>query len=60
VDKGERWRGWIQVWSIWYILRTFGNATIYHQHNNKNLKETATDNTYQMVVAMLQKMCFLN
>jgi hypothetical protein len=21
-DKGEQWRGWIQVWYIWYIVRT--------------------------------------
>jgi hypothetical protein len=30
-DKGEWWRGWIQVWYIWYILRIFVNAI-----NNKN------------------------
>jgi hypothetical protein len=34
-DKGEWWRGWIQVWHIWYIVRTFVNATTYPQHNNK-------------------------
>jgi hypothetical protein len=28
-DKGEWWRGWIQVWYIWYIVRTFVNATMY-------------------------------
>jgi hypothetical protein len=28
-DKGEWWRRWIQVWHIWYIARTFINATIY-------------------------------
>jgi hypothetical protein len=22
-------RGWIQVWSTWYIVRTFVNATMY-------------------------------
>jgi hypothetical protein len=27
--KGEWWREWIQVWYIWYILRTFLNATMY-------------------------------
>jgi hypothetical protein len=26
--------GWIQLWYIWYIVRTFANATIYLQHNN--------------------------
>jgi hypothetical protein len=30
-DKGEWWRGWIQ---LWYILRTFVNVTMYPQHNN--------------------------
>jgi hypothetical protein len=28
-DKGEWWRGWIQVWYIWYSVRTFVNATMY-------------------------------
>jgi hypothetical protein len=27
--NGEWWRGWIQVWYIWYILRTSVSATIY-------------------------------
>jgi hypothetical protein len=30
-DKGEWWRGWIQVPYIWYIVRTFINATM-HPH----------------------------
>jgi hypothetical protein len=30
-DKGEWWRGWIQVWYIWYIVRAFVNATMYPQ-----------------------------
>jgi hypothetical protein len=29
-DKGEQWRGWMQIWYIWYILRTFANATMYN------------------------------
>jgi hypothetical protein len=38
-NKGEWWRGWIQVWYIWYVARTFINATIYSmKHNNKNKK----------------------
>jgi hypothetical protein len=28
-DKGEQWRRWIQGWYIWYIVRTFVNATMY-------------------------------
>jgi hypothetical protein len=28
-DKGEWWRGWIQVWYIWYIVRNSVNATKY-------------------------------
>jgi hypothetical protein len=31
-DKGEWWRGWIQLWCI---VRTFVNVTIYSQYNNK-------------------------
>jgi hypothetical protein len=27
-DKGEWWRGWIQ---LWYIVRIFINGTIYSQ-----------------------------
>jgi hypothetical protein len=30
-DKGEWWMGWIQLWCIWYIVRTFTNATMYPQ-----------------------------
>jgi hypothetical protein len=30
-DKGEWWRGWIQ---LWYIVRIFVNVTIYPQYNN--------------------------
>jgi hypothetical protein len=33
-NKGEWWRGWIQLEYIWYILRTFVNGTMYPQHNN--------------------------
>jgi hypothetical protein len=28
-DKGEGWKEWIQLWYIWYIVRTFVNATVY-------------------------------
>jgi hypothetical protein len=28
-NKGELWRGWIQVWYIWYIIRTFVDPTMY-------------------------------
>jgi hypothetical protein len=30
-DKGEWWRGWIQ---LWYVVRTFVNITMYPQYNN--------------------------
>jgi hypothetical protein len=30
-DKGEWWRGWIQ---LWYIVRTSVNVTMYPQYNN--------------------------
>jgi hypothetical protein len=36
-DKGEWWRGWIQVWCIWYIVRTFVNATMYPSTTIKNV-----------------------
>jgi hypothetical protein len=29
-DEGEWCKGWIQVWYIWYIVRTFVNATMYY------------------------------
>jgi hypothetical protein len=39
--KGEQWRGWIQVWCIWYTVRTFVNGTRYPiQHNNKGKKNS--------------------
>jgi hypothetical protein len=34
-DKGERWRGWIQ---LWYIVRMFLNGTMYLQYNNNTIK----------------------
>jgi hypothetical protein len=37
-DKGEWWRGCIQLWYVWYIVRTFVNVTMYHLHNNNNKK----------------------
>jgi hypothetical protein len=37
-DKREWWRGWIQVWYSWYIVRTFVNATMCSsQRNNKKI-----------------------
>jgi hypothetical protein len=38
-DKGEWWRGWIQVW---YIVETFVNVTIQAQHNNNKIKKRVT------------------
>jgi hypothetical protein len=28
-NKGEWWNGWIQVWYIWDMIRTFLNTTMY-------------------------------
>jgi hypothetical protein len=33
-NKGERGRGWIQ---LWYIARTLVNVTMYLQYNNKTI-----------------------
>jgi hypothetical protein len=38
-DKGEWWRRWIQALYIWYIERTFVNATMYPEHNNLKKKK---------------------
>jgi hypothetical protein len=38
-SKGEWWSGWIQIWYVWYIARTFVNATMYPKYKNKNQKE---------------------
>jgi hypothetical protein len=27
--KWEQWMGWVQILYIWYIVRTFVNATMY-------------------------------
>jgi hypothetical protein len=32
-DKGEWWRGWIQIWSI---VRTFAKATMHPTQDNTN------------------------
>jgi hypothetical protein len=34
-DKGEWWRGWIQ---LWYVVRTSVNVTMYSQYNNNKNK----------------------
>jgi hypothetical protein len=28
-DEVQWWKGWIQVWYIWYIVTAFVNATMY-------------------------------
>jgi hypothetical protein len=34
-DERDKWRGWIQVWYIWYTVRTFANIPLTPtQHNN--------------------------
>jgi hypothetical protein len=42
-DKAEQWKGWIEVWHIWYIVRTFVNATVYphpaQQRKNNALRD---------------------
>jgi hypothetical protein len=38
-NKGECWRGWNQVWYIWYIVRTFVNATLYPHPTQLKTKE---------------------
>jgi hypothetical protein len=35
-DKGEWWRGWIQ---LWYIMRTFVTVTLCPQHNSNKKNE---------------------
>jgi hypothetical protein len=43
-------RGWIQVWYIWYIVRTFINATKYpHQAQHKKKKTTENKSKYDLV-----------
>jgi hypothetical protein len=38
VHKGEWWGGW---WTqLWYIVRTFVNATMYSQYNNNKKWKT--------------------
>jgi hypothetical protein len=38
--KGEWWMGWIQVWYIWYTVRTFVHATMYF-HPAQELKKVS-------------------
>jgi hypothetical protein len=38
-DKREWWRGWIQLWFAWYIVRTFVSARVCLQHNNKKIQK---------------------
>jgi hypothetical protein len=40
ISRNGRWRGWMQVWYIWYIVRIFVNATnVPIHHNNKGKKK---------------------
>jgi hypothetical protein len=43
--KGKWWSWWIHIGYIWYILRTFVNATMYLQHNSKKkeIKDTCVE-----------------
>jgi hypothetical protein len=51
-DKGEWWRGWIQ---LSYIIRTFINVTIYLQYNNKkiNSRENLAKLSYSLVLGKM-------
>jgi hypothetical protein len=40
-DEGEWCREWIQVWYIWYIVRTYANVTMY-PHPAQQLTTTTT------------------
>jgi hypothetical protein len=35
-DKGEWWRGWSQIFYIWYIEGNFVNVTMYPYPANNN------------------------
>jgi hypothetical protein len=49
-DKEEWWKGWIQPWYIWYIARTFANATMYPhtRQKEKRRKKNLRKNTYNL------------
>jgi hypothetical protein len=39
---GEKWRGRIQVWHVWYMVRTLVKAKMNPtQHNNKKIKQNS-------------------
>jgi hypothetical protein len=39
-DKGEWWRGWIQVCYVWYTVRTFVHAIMYpYPESNKKMSK---------------------
>jgi hypothetical protein len=42
-DEREQWKGWIQVWYIWYIVKIFVNATM-HPHLEQYKKKKRTKN----------------
>jgi hypothetical protein len=48
-DKGKWWRRWIQVWYIWYIVRTFVNATVYPYPAQNNLKRKSPSASPQYI-----------
>jgi hypothetical protein len=46
-DKGKWWKGWIHVWYIWYIIRTFVSATMYPSTAINFLKKISSLSIYQ-------------
>jgi hypothetical protein len=42
-NEGEWWRGWIELWYVWYFVRTLVNATIhFYQAQEKKKCQKST------------------
>jgi hypothetical protein len=52
-DKGEWWRGWIQ---LWYVVRTFVNARMYPQYNS-NLKKFLNNTKHTQKLGVMVHAC---
>jgi hypothetical protein len=43
-NEGQQQRGWIQVWYIWCIVRTFVNATMYSHPAQQQREKVSKQN----------------
>jgi hypothetical protein len=57
-DEGEQRRGWVQVWYIWNIVRTFVNATMYPHQAEEQQQNIVMAKRYANKLPRQESTCF--